>query len=181
MYDFRVTQLNISYAQDVTSSRCYANQTFEASQPKHQDRAETQNRSVIWEAVQSAWPLLSQRKQLHPLKSATVVMHILKVLFPARLRMAFGGFVGNENDSWCHDVSSCCTSICWFNFLLMINIRILLSLCALSLQTMDKSACFILLYTKDSVSTIWFTELWYISDTTKVEIHRKKSSVCLMC
>lgn len=62
------------------SSRCYVNLTFEMNQPKHQGQREAQNRSVIWEAMQQAWRLRSQRKQLHALNSIDLVMRIKKFL-----------------------------------------------------------------------------------------------------
>lgn len=51
------------------------------SQAQHQGQREAQNRSVIWEAAQQAWPLRSQRKQLHALNSIDLVMHIISFYF----------------------------------------------------------------------------------------------------
>jgi len=52
--------MNIS---NVMRSRCYANETFETSQPEHQGLAEIQIRSIIWEAMQA--PPEPKKTQLH--------------------------------------------------------------------------------------------------------------------
>lgn len=67
------------------------------NQPKHQGQGETQNRSVIWETMQWALRLWSQRKQLDAPNVMDSVMHTF--LFSTIIcfkRLFDNGTVGDE-------------------------------------------------------------------------------------